>query len=222
MIIALDIETAPSESDAAIASVRKEIEREIAEISAPANYKDEAKIEAYKSDKAAEIAASFQDRIHKHSFCGGFGKIVCLGFAIDQEDVVTLYGEERDIINGFYQFIMRLGSGEKTFVGHNIQFDLRFIYQRSILLGIEPPQCIPFNARPWDNNIFDTMIQWAGVGNRISLDRLCTLFGIEGKEGMDGSKVWQAYKEGRIDEIAEYCADDVKKTREIAYRMMFR
>ena len=38
---------------------------------------------------------------------------------------------------------------------------------------------------------------------------------------MDGSKVWDAVKNGEIDKVAEYCRDDVDKLRQIHKRMMF-
>jgi len=44
------------------------------------------------------------------------------------------------------------------------------------------------------------------------LDQLAKLMGFPGKLGMDGSQVWQAYCEGRIDEIRNYCETDVVNT----------
>ncbi len=44
------------------------------------------------------------------------------------------------------------------------------------------------------------------------LDDLAKLMGFPGKLGMDGSAVWQAYSEGRIDEIRDYCETDVANT----------
>jgi len=44
------------------------------------------------------------------------------------------------------------------------------------------------------------------------LDELAKLIGFPGKLGMDGSAVWQAYCEGRIAEIRDYCETDVANT----------
>src|SRR5574337_886391 len=109
-------------------------------------------------------------------------------------------------------------------VGHNhAGFDLRFIWQRAVILGVKPPIWWPHNARPWDTDVvFDTMVQWAGTGNRISMDNLCAALGLPGKsEGMDGSMVWDAVKDGRISEVADYCKGDVERTRAIYKRMTF-
>ena len=114
-----------------------------------------------------------------------------------------------------------------TFIGHNIiGFDLRFIHQRSVMLGIKPPSFIPFKAKPWDTTVFDTMTEWAGVGNRVSLAKLCKVFGLDAKgseigEEIDGSKVWDFVQAGRIADVAKYCKGDVDRTRKIYKRLNF-
>jgi len=78
-------------------------------------------------------------------------------------------------------------------------------------------------ARPWESDkVYDTMIQFAGVGNRISLDKLCLAFGMEGKGDISGADVWPMWQAGKHVEIAEYCLSDVRKTREVYKRMTFR
>jgi len=44
------------------------------------------------------------------------------------------------------------------------------------------------------------------------LDELAKLCGFPGKLGMDGSLVWPAWRDGRIDEIRSYCETDVANT----------
>ena len=44
------------------------------------------------------------------------------------------------------------------------------------------------------------------------LDDLAKLMGYPGKLGMDGSAVWQAWQDGRIAEIRDYCETDVVNT----------
>ena len=59
-----------------------------------------------------------------------------------------------------------------------------------------------------------------GTGGRIKLDALCKALGIEGKpDDIDGSKVWDFVKAGEHQKVCDYCADDVRKTREIYQRM---
>ena len=46
----------------------------------------------------------------------------------------------------------------------------------------------------------------------VPLDDLARLCGFAGKLGMDGSKVWDAYQAGHIEQIRNYCESDVVNT----------
>ncbi|HSI24991.1 MAG TPA: 3'-5' exonuclease, partial [Methylotenera sp.] len=50
------------------------------------------------------------------------------------------------------------------------------------------------------------------------LDDLAKLCGFPGKLGMDGSKVWEAFKAGKIEEIRNYCETDVANTHLVYLR----
>jgi predicted PolB exonuclease-like 3'-5' exonuclease len=101
-------------------------------------------------------------------------------------------------------------------------FDLRFLFQRAVILGIEPPYFIPFHDKAWSERIFDTMTYFAGYGNRISLDKLSKALGLEGKTGITGADVYPMWKEGKIFEISEYCMKDVDLTREVYKKLTFK
>ena len=108
-------------------------------------------------------------------------------------------------------------------VGHNILgFDAPYIWRRAIANGIRPPAFFepPVELKAWSKGIGDTMIMWSGVRDRVSLDTLCKVFGIPGKDGIDGSMVWDMYQNGRLEEISEYCVEDVEKTSEVYKRMV--
>lgn len=49
-------------------------------------------------------------------------------------------------------------------------------------------------------------------GATAPLDHLSTLLGFPGKNGMDGSKVWDAYQAGNLKGIRDYCETDVLNT----------
>jgi 3'-5' exonuclease len=190
-------------------------------------------VERFRDEKLEETA---QEELHKTCFDGGKGHIAVIGLALDDAEPISGYCEnsdgafdislEREVISLAFDRISDAYNSScdmrPVFVGHNIAgFDLRFLFQRAVVLGIKPPSIIPFHARPWDPHIFDTMISWAGVGNRISLDNLCKALHIEGKGGMDGSQVWGAIQQGRIKEVDEYCRHDVSITRAAYYRLSF-
>jgi predicted PolB exonuclease-like 3'-5' exonuclease len=48
--------------------------------------------------------------------------------------------------------------------------------------------------------------------NNVPLDQLSRLAGLPGKLGMDGSRVWEAYLNGKIDQIRRYCEMDALNT----------
>ena len=236
MNIYFDIETIPAQSERDIAYLREESDREIAAIKAPSNYKDEVKIAEYIATKRAEVEASFDDRYRKTSFDGAMGQIVCISYAVDDGEPINLYASqwatsEKAIIKSFYDSIKLNYSPNSNqrpvFIGHNIiGFDLRFLFQRSVMLNIKPPMIIPFKAKPWDDSVFDTMTAWAGVGNRVSLAKLCKVFDLDAKgteigDEIDGSKVWDFVREGRIEDVAKYCGGDVVRTRAIHKRLTF-
>lgn len=164
----------------------------------------------------------------KTALDGAKGQICCIGAASGDGPPLAFTGEEADVLRQFFQWFEKTyphnaGVLRPPLVGHNvIAFDLRFLLQRSIILGIKPPIWLPFDARPWDTDrVYDTMTQWAGHGGKISLDNLAAALGIPGKNGIDGSMIYDMWAEGRIDEIAEYCIADVRITREIHRRMTF-
>ena len=65
-------------------------------------------------------------------------------------------------------------------------------------------------------DIMQHLANWS-YENKPSLDQVSEFFGIPSpKSGeISGKDVYQAYKDGRIDEIAEYCMRDVKATYEL-------
>jgi predicted PolB exonuclease-like 3'-5' exonuclease len=236
MNIYLDLETIPAQNPKAITSLRLEAEKEKLAIKAPSNYKDQAKIDEYIAAKRIEIDADFEQRYRKTSFDGAVGQIVVASYAIDDNEPMVIYASdwkdsEQFILTSLYESLQSAYSPNSqmrpVFIGHNIvNFDLRFLLQRSIVVGVKPPMFIPFKAKPWDDVVFDTMTAWAGVGNRVSMAKLCEVFGIDSKGSevdgdIDGSKVWDYVQAGRIDDVATYCMHDVIRTRQIYKRINF-
>lgn len=166
----------------------------------------------------------FDQYLLKTSFDGAYGRILCIGYAVDDDETSILYNEndEKKTLQQFWD----LAQSADLFIGHNVMdFDLRFIFQRSIINGVRPPQNLinlPF-ARYRNNPIFDTMKEWAKWSNNsVGLEHLALALGIPSpKDGIDGSQVWDFYKAGKVEEILKYCQKDVETTRAVYKKMVF-
>jgi hypothetical protein len=154
------------------------------------------------------------------SFQGEFGRICCIGYTVDNNPTDCLVGDEKEMLEKFWQ----LAKDSDLFIGHNVMdFDLRFIYKRSVILNVRPTRDLSF-ARYRNNPIFDTLCEWEKWGSKgCSLHKLSIALGIASpkEEGIDGSKVYDYFLAGKIDEIAEYCKRDVDATRKVYKRMIF-
>jgi hypothetical protein len=238
MKVFLDIETAPSLAP----TIREEL---AAKIGPPATYSKADSIATWNAEKKPALV---EEAWRKTALDGSAGQIAVIGVAIDDGEIATYSIHEVDGFKGLDEFdaAATWSASEKTilewffshlysaydpsqdrlptFIGHNLTaFDLRFIWQRAVINGVQPPAMLPVNPAAWSDRIYDTMTEWAGRGNRISLDRLCRALGMDGKgDDIDGSKVWDYLKDGRFDEVAAYCRADVAKTREIYRRMTFQ
>jgi len=231
MKLFIDLETLPTDEQ----WIKDEIRQSI---SPPANYKKPESIEAWMK---ANGESAYQDAFSKTSFDGSSGRICCIGFAIDNGPAIAFYGDsgcsERekeigliqtffDYMNKYCREIIHCGPevAPVEWIGHNLTgFDLRFLYQRCVILGINTHGLrVPVDERHGKGRVFDTMIAWKGFGAKAggSMERLCKVLDIPGKGDVSGADVWPMYQQGRIDEIAEYCKGDVERTRKIYKRLV--
>lgn len=212
----LDIETIPSQSE----TVKDRISKTI---TPPGSMKKQETIDAWYKDKFPDVV---DEAVAKTSFDGGKGHVVCIGFQTDDKNhrgdtsFITDTSEEKEMLQGFSTYL-RSYRLPPIIVGHFVEFDIRFLWQRAICLGVKLPSWFPKDPKPWSNEVYDTMFKWSGAKNSIKLDELCFNLGIEGKGGVDGSMVAQMWLDGKHDEIAHYCLHgDVHKVRAIHKKMM--
>ena len=163
-----------------------------------------------------------QEVIKRLSLSAAMARILCIGYAIEppiDAPIEILQGEETTILQNFW----KLATGADLFVGHNIlDFDLRFIYQRSVINQIKPSREIPF-TRFRSSPVFDTMHEWTKWGRDwIKLEVLAKSLNIPSpKTDLDGSKVYGYYRAGKHSEIYDYCKGDVETVRKVYRRMTF-
>lgn len=223
MNIFLDIETLPCQrsgfADELLADLRASADEQKAAVRAPSNYKDEAKIAEFIASARQkiddEIEAEAEKQYRATALDGTFGEVFCVAWAIEDEPV-----QVGDLPCALTALSAAWDPRDAPcIIGHNVMFDIRFIWQQAILKGLPVPRWWPVKAKPWEDAIYDTMTQWVGVGNRIKLEKLCRAFGIEGKGDLDGSKVYDYWLDGRHDEIRAYCMADVERVRQLHRRM---
>ena len=174
-------------------------------------------------EKAAQAATK---DLEKTSLSGLFGELAVISWANDDEEPCTLVRNfhradgEREMLQAFAECDVE---GD-TIVAHNAEFDRSMIRQRAIVLGVALPRVYSsIDVKPWESRWRCTMAMWTDDRRgRVSLDDLCLAFGLPGKGGVDGSMVAGMVRSGRIDEVAAYCADDVRRVRAIYQRMVSR
>lgn len=207
--IYIDIETLPCADPASVPAPK-----------APSNYKDPEKIAAYIEEARASAW-------RETSLDPLLGRVFCIGVAVDDAPVQVLYdasGEaERELIAQLAAVVTEAheaGRFSLWFVGHNISgFDLRWLWFRAVKYGFrELARLLPYQR--WQaGQCQDTLkiaqgSDWSGKG--LGLSRLAEFFNMGSKaEGLDGSKVYDAWLAGEHDRIRAYCAADVELAREL-------
>lgn len=130
---------------------------------------------------------------------------------------------EDELLRRFFDGIEKLTPTLVSWNGSG--FDLPVLHYRSLLHGIRAP-------RYWDTGDDDREFRFSNYLSRFHwrhvdlmdvlagfqaranapLDDIAKLLGAPGKLGMDGSQVWEAWQEGRITEIRDYCETDALNT----------
>ncbi len=158
----------------------------------------------------------------KTSFDGAKGSICVICAAIEDQPVEIFSTElmtEQEMLEAFWLWMKsKIGALSWRFVAHNAKFDLPFLFHRCVINSVKPMPYHPHGRN--GQHYYCTMETWAGYNNRISMDNLAKALGIHGKGDMDGSKVYDTWKEDPK-KVVEYCADDIRMLREIYNRMEF-
>ena len=223
MNIYLDIETVPDQREGALDAAK-------ARVKVPANYKNVDTIAKYIDEHAEE-------EHHRTALNGGYGEIFCVSLAAQDEEVVTVErfdpwdaeGSERSVLERLNKLVPTLLHNRRSYyIGHNIQFDLRFLFHRFVIHGVEPLFSLPYNEQPYRGAYYDTHYAWTGkTGDRSGKDgikckELAAILGIEqGANDIDGSEVWAAIQAGREDDVIAHCEADVRRVREVYKRLTF-
>jgi predicted PolB exonuclease-like 3'-5' exonuclease len=160
--------------------------------------------------------------LHQHKICA----ISCAlreGDSFRVWSLGTPESDEAEIIQRFYDGIEKYTPNLVSWNGSG--FDLPVLHYRALIHGIQAPRYWDMGDDDrefkWNNyisryhmrhlDLMDVMALYNGRANA-PLDQIAQLCGFPGKLGMDGSKVWEAYKNGEIEAIRNYCETDVANT----------
>ena len=227
----IDLETVKCQDDLICKEI---IQDALDNIKPSANCKsDDARAKSIAKQRAE---FNVDDIISKTVFDGDYGQIITVGYAFDDEPVEAFqrdgYITEKNIIQDFFDYMAyyadKINIPVKLFnplwIAHNKQFDFRFIYKRSVILNIDAHGIrIPVNDRHGSKYAYCTMEAWNGYGAKPggSLDKICKLYGLEGKGNVDGSMVDGMFNDGKFEEIKSYCKLDVELLRSVYKRQQF-
>ena len=217
----LDIETLPA--DIENPSVVKKLEH---------LYERELKVSKQKGVEAP----SFEEFVGQSSFFdGAFGRVLCIALAVNDDEVKCYSSDEKGIWDEkkVLENFWKIAAQVDMFVGHNlIEFDMRFIWQRSVLLGVKPTwqeedmrasKYLSF-AKYRSFPMYDTKQEWTkwSFGVKSHLEHIALAMDIPSpKDGIDGSQVKDFYKKGEVQKICDYCKRDVDTTRAVYKKMTF-
>jgi hypothetical protein len=207
------------------------IDRVCSEIRPPATYK---KAESIAEWWQTQGGAAKEEAISKTALNGAWGELFCLGFAVESRDVqIVHHASEQTLLQNFEALLKdeiaacneerEFKADRFTFVGHNVEFDLRFIWQRARITGAAFNVELPLDRYPKASPYrYDTMIEWAGYGNRIKQSDLELAFNLERNDPLTrgGADVHEALKAGREEDVFAHCREDIRLLREIHLRMI--
>ena len=213
MYLYVDIETIPGPNKPTIA----EIER-----LAPGNMSKPETIRKWAEENVDNI-------YRKQALDSMKGVILCIAWAFDDEEPSLFYNlepqspisiGEQVLICSFMKsvepFMSKYGSMRPMWVGHNARsFDLTWLWRKAMKYRLyNLAQRIPRDR--YSKDVEDTMEMWASdYKDHVSLDSVAQFLGVGGKNGMNGGMVYDYFIQGRHNDIAEYCKDDVKLVREV-------
>lgn len=185
-------------------------------------------------DKVAQLS---EEEYLKLALSSQWCRLLCIGLIIENDDgqimhrgvlgrdrsTMRFHLDERRLLRSFWNLLKGFDERKDLLVGFNLlDYDLVVIVQHSILKNVKPTFEISF-ARYRSRPIFDVMWQFQFWRHRISLDEMAKVMGLPSSKqnGIDGSRVYELFLEGRHQEICDYCLADCDLTRALYNRINF-
>jgi DNA polymerase elongation subunit (family B) len=214
--IFLDIETLPPQGGNHLARIRDGIKP-------PGQYKKPESIAQWLAENGDAMA---QEEFQKLGLDGLYGEICVIGWAVNNDPIHTVHATsqhlEREVIVEAFESIQKSSidnSGSyRSFspVGHNIDFDMRFLMQRAVRYGIPVPPCLrnAFDPEKGRFNVFDTMRVWAGYKGYTKLKDMSRELLDDNAADIDGSQVAATWTTDP-QKVVDHCRLDVERVRKL-------
>jgi DNA polymerase elongation subunit (family B) len=164
----------------------------------------------------------------------GLGKVIAIGLWLVEDDrgllllegkakprrdwekvpgSQILRGSESELLEAFWDILRKNRGRVVSFNGRG--YDGPVLMTRSAQLGVKPT--VNLAGYRYDMaahaDLMEVFNFQGATRDSYSLDYWCRRFDIESPKGsIDGSQVGRAYREGRIEDIGEYCLRDVRAT----------
>jgi len=129
-------------------------------------------------------------------------------------------GTEKELLERFWEIVGRKRPRLVSYNGRG--YDGPVLMVRSAMLGVKPSvNLLPYRYDISSHcDLYDVFTFQGASRDRYSLDYWCRRFDIESPKGsIDGSQVGRAYRDGRIEDIGEYCLRDVRATAELYQKL---
>ena len=171
----------------------------------------------------------------------GLGKVIAIGFWHIQANkgLILLEGDpeeqhgwekvphsdifradERGVLAKFWEIVAKPihGTLPRLVTYNGRSYDGPILMTRSAQLELAPTRnLVPYRYDISDHcDLLDVLCYQGAARDRYSLDYWCRRFDVESPKGsIDGSQVARAYRDGRIEDIGEYCLRDVRATGQL-------
>lgn len=167
--------------------------------------------------KAKDLKKGIETGDEQASLVPAFMQVICICALTYQDGKWISFSkiseDEKQLLIDFEEWRKSLSHGD-IFCGHfGKGFDFPSLAVAYLRHGLELPNPLRVaGKKPWEIRHIDTaeLCKFGGFAP-MSLDALCYVLGIPTpKDAIDGSEVWQAWKDGRQNEILKYCQKDTK------------
>jgi len=191
---------------------------DIEPVSAPANYKDEAKIAAY----VADAMAKQRDKAGLYPYTA---RVIALGWCYEGDETAQVHiangdAMEREILAEFWGRVWdrRTNAVESLVTFNGRSFDLPVLMVRSRLLGVPYPALNIDRYRSPHPDILK-ILTFDGALDYRSLTWFAKRFGLNTDDAFSGKEIAELHAVGNWDAIKKHCESDVLLTRQLGERI---